>query len=257
MSSPQPSLEFDYRAGRLIAAPFDGQQSSGAASLVNRNEDTATVLAWRNARDTYRRSLPDKDFKRIIIPATPDDVLKEIETWQSRQLKSRYCKVADGVEAGIARLQKFDRALDLMAQGAPSPGCLVWGSIVFVLKVSASLFVIDERLLGVLTYLHLMQIVQNAAEEYNKLCKVLTRMTECLPRVELYTDTFLDSNMVQQGVSAFYNAVLRFWTRACKFYRRHRLWNFIRVVWNDYEAEFKQLELDMVRSLERVEGRSH
>lgn len=81
-------------------------------------------------------------------------------------------------------------------------------------------------------------------------------MTECLPRVELYTDTFLDSSKVQECVGAFYSSVLRFWTRACKFYRRHRLWNSIRVVWNNYDAEFRQLELEMVRCRELVEGQA-
>lgn len=114
------------------------------------------MLAWRNARDAYRKSLPDKDFERIMIPAGPDDVLREIETWQSRQGKSKYCRVADSIQAGISRLQKFDRAVDLMAQGTPAPGCLLWGSIVFVLTVSVPSFVVDERLLGVLTYLRLM-----------------------------------------------------------------------------------------------------
>lgn len=82
-------------------------------------------------------------------------------------------------------------------------------------------------------------------------------MTECLPRVELYTETFLHSSLVQDCVSAFYSSVLRFWARACKFYRRHRLWNFVRVVWNDYDAEFKELEVDMVRCRDCIEGLSH
>ena len=79
-------------------------------------------------------------------------------------------------------------------------------------------------------------------------------MIECLPRVETYSEAFLESSMVQDGVSAFYSSVLRFWTRACKFYRRRRLWNFVRVIWNDYDAEFKELEMDMVRCRDRVEG---
>ena len=102
-----------------------------------RPENTAAMLAWRNALDTYRKSLPEKDFKQILIPAGPDDVLKEIQKWQERQRKSKYCKVAGGVEAGISRLHNFNRAVDLIAQGSPQPGCLVWGSIVFVLTVSA------------------------------------------------------------------------------------------------------------------------
>ena len=83
-----------------------------------------------------------------MIPAGPEDLLGEIKKWQSRQAKSKYCKVADGVQAGISRLQKFNRAIDMIAQGSPAPGCLVWGSMIFVLKVSLLLFVIDGNRLG-------------------------------------------------------------------------------------------------------------
>ena len=99
-----------------------------------------------------------------------------------------------------------------------------------------------------------MQIVQNAAEEYTKLCKALYRMIECLPRVEIYTETFRDSKLVQDSVEVFYSSVLRFWTKACKFYRRGGLYKAVRVVWNDYDVEFRQLESDMVGCQNRIEG---
>ena len=74
-----------------------------------------------------------------MIPAGPEDVLEEIKKWQSIQKKSKYCRVANNVEAGFSRLQMFNRALDLIAQGTPAPGCLVWGSIIFALTVSVPL----------------------------------------------------------------------------------------------------------------------
>ena len=95
--------------------------------------------------------------------------------------------------------------------------------------------------------------MQDAAEEYDKLCKALSRMVDCLPQVELYTETFLDSDLVRACVNAYYFSTLRFWTRACKFYRRHRLLNFIRVIWNDFDAEFSELEIAMIDSRDRVQ----
>lgn len=77
-----------------------------------------------------------KIFARIMIPAGPEDVLETIRKWESRQGKSKYRRVSDGVQAGISRLQKFSHAISLVAQGSPAPGCLVWGSIIFVLTVS-------------------------------------------------------------------------------------------------------------------------
>ena len=96
--------------------------------------------------------------------------------------------------------------------------------------------------------------MQDAAEEYDKLCRALSRMVDCLPQIEIYTETFLDSEVVRASVSAFYTSTLRFWTRACKFYRRHRLLNFIRVLWNDFDAEFSELEINMIENRDRVES---
>lgn len=98
-----------------------------------------------------------------------------------------------------------------------------------------------------------MQIVQHAVEEYERLCQALTRMIECLPRVELYSKTFMDSSLVCGCVNAFYVSLLRFWSRACKFYRRGRLWNFIRNSWKDYDTEFRTLEVEMVTNGDRIE----
>lgn len=79
-------------------------------------------------------------------------------------------------------------------------------------------------------------------------------MIDCLPRVEIYTETFLESGLVQDCVNAFYISVIRFWARACKFYRRHRLWNFLRATWNDFDTEFSDLELDLLRNRDKVES---
>lgn len=158
----------------MSSTSSDGERSSCGASPANRNSKTAIMLAWRNARDTYRKSLPDKDFKQIMIPARPDDVLREIETWQSGQVKSRYCRVADSIHTGISRLQKFDRAVDLMAQGTPAPGCLLWGSIIFVLTVSLALSIIDKPLLAILIYFASCRLsimpLRNTASFARRLC---------------------------------------------------------------------------------------
>ena len=98
-----------------------------------------------------------------------------------------------------------------------------------------------------------MQIVQNAVEDYERLCKALTRMIECFPRVEMYSGTFMDSSLVCGCVNAFYVSVLRFWSRACKFYRRNRFWNFVRTGWKNYDIEFRVLETEMVMNGDQIE----
>ena len=116
--------------------PVDQPQSpiSLSTSPIPKAGDTATIIAFRNARDTYRKSLAEKDLKRIMIPTGPEDIINEIERWQERHSGSKF---AAGVRAGLVRLQRFSASIDMIAQGTPDPGCLLWGSIKFVLTVSS------------------------------------------------------------------------------------------------------------------------
>ena len=119
----------DIRASSPISRPSSPSPHAG---------ESATLIAWRNALNSYRKSLSDKDFKRITIPAGPEDVANEVEKWQCRQSASRYERVAAAVRAGLGRMQRFSASIDMLAQGSPSPGCLLWGSIKFVLTVGVS-----------------------------------------------------------------------------------------------------------------------
>ena len=74
-----------------------------------------------------------------MIPTGPKDVANEVEKWQCRQSASRYARVAAAVRAGLGRMERFSASIDMLAQGSPDPGCLLWGSIKFVLTVGISL----------------------------------------------------------------------------------------------------------------------
>lgn len=156
-------------------------------------------------------------------------MLNELEQWQAKRVGSKHSKVIDQVRDGLARMQSFNRALDPIAQGTPFPGCLVWGSVVFLLT-----------------------ILQHATEEYDKICKALTRMIERLSAVEIYTQAFSDSSLIQGCVVDFYCSLLRFWIKACKAYHRRHLWKFRRA-WSSFDAKFGELDNDMVRYQELVE----
>ena len=130
VSSASQAPSAGYQARSPISRPSSPSPQAG---------ESATTIAWRNALDSYRRSLSAKDFKRIMIPAGPEDVANQIEKWQSRQSASRYARVAAAVRAGLSRMQRFSASIDMLAQGSPSPGCLLWGSIKFVLTVGISL----------------------------------------------------------------------------------------------------------------------
>ena len=139
------SLSSSWRPAVSSASRLHSPVDSQAPSSISRPSspspeagESATTIAWRNALNSYRKSLSEKDFKRIMIPAGPQDVANEVEKWQCRQSASRYARVAAAVRAGVGRMQRFSASIDMLAQGSPSPGCLLWGSIKFVLTVGVS-----------------------------------------------------------------------------------------------------------------------
>lgn len=64
--------------------------------------------------------------------------------------------------------------------------------------------------------------------------------------------TFRDSALVSGCVVDFYASVIQFWTQACKFYRRRRLWRSFRKVWDNYDLEFGLLETRMSINANKV-----
>ena len=121
--SPSPSRHKSYPSDCVI-------------SPVNQESESATIIAWKNAEDTLRKSLPDKEFSDLITPSRPQDVVHEVEKWQLQQSGSKYAKTCAAVRNGMTRMEKFTGAIDMLAQGSPAPGCLLWGGIKVALTVS-------------------------------------------------------------------------------------------------------------------------
>lgn len=147
---------------------------SRSTTPVPKIGDTATIVAFRNARDTYRKSLSEKDMKRIMIPTGPEDVVNEIEKWHERHSDS---KVAAGVRGGLVRLQRFSASIDMLAQGTPSPGCLLWGSIKFVLTVNTMLILSSSRFLF-LVNIEIFEPMNSAAKRLPNLWHLSTRFID-------------------------------------------------------------------------------
>ena len=131
----RPAVSLGDRSRSPISRPSSPSLQAG---------ESATSIAWRNALHSYRKSLSEKDFKRITIPAGPEDVANEVDKWQCRQSASRYARVAAAIRAGVSRMQHFSASIDMLAQGSPAPSCLLWGSIKFVLTVGILLRLLPQ-----------------------------------------------------------------------------------------------------------------
>lgn len=97
--------------------------------------ESPVVTAWKSALASFRKSIPKKDFEQIQQSTSPEDVLHYIESVQLKEQANQDPKFVLAVKACAVRLQRFSGALDMLAQGAAGPGCLVWGSIKLALMV--------------------------------------------------------------------------------------------------------------------------
>jgi len=106
--------------------------------MASTNTASLTSITWQNALQTFKKTLPPKDVKAILVPTKPEDLIAHLKRWKQYQ-QGRSANALSAVESGLARIQRFNTCVDVLSQGLPDPATLLWGSIRFVLKV-CSLF---------------------------------------------------------------------------------------------------------------------
>lgn len=97
---------------------------------------TPILVAYDDALEKFRKSLPAKDLKQLQSPVRPEELVLQLERWESRAKTNR---AVSAVLNGVARIKRFNECVDQLAQGLPHPASLVWGSIKFVLTVGSLL----------------------------------------------------------------------------------------------------------------------
>ncbi|KAF8537821.1 hypothetical protein BDD12DRAFT_911208 [Trichophaea hybrida] len=157
-----------------------------------------------------------------------------ISVFQKRQNEDRTTKFVERLDQQFSRIERLGNAMNVLVSYNPSPAALQWGSVLIVLK-----------------------LVHDLADEYERLLSTLVDIVQHLPHIEQYGQTFSESDLVQQSLSAAYASILLFWVKAMKFYRRRRLWNIFRTVWTNYDLEFKSLESTLLKNRETVENAAH
>lgn len=96
--------------------------------------ESPVIKSWKAAVASFRKSIPHKGFEQIQQSTSPQDVVDYIESVQKKE-RGKNSKTVLAIKACVHRLQRFGGVLDVLAQGASQPGCLVWGSIKFALTV--------------------------------------------------------------------------------------------------------------------------
>ncbi len=174
--------------------------------MSNVQPSQAIIDAWTKAIASYKRNLNLQQLQAVQTPTSPQDIVAHMETLEKDRASSRSGKVIDRVKSVADRLVRFSKVVDTMTT-SNAEASLIWGSLKLLLT-----------------------IVHQSAEVYEKICQSLIVVGESLPVVELIAETFVHSDLVNKYVVEYYCSILHFWRKALKYYRRRKIFIFLRDV---------------------------
>ena len=92
--------------------------------------------AYNRALKTYRKSLSVKEYAKITVPATLEDVIETTNTIQERHKTSKTRRLCDALKSTKDRLERFSTLLKGALQGVMG-GELLWASMNFVILIAS------------------------------------------------------------------------------------------------------------------------
>ena len=95
--------------------------------------------AWQDSILSHETPFTPEDLVEIKKTAKPDDLLGFIKTLHVPDDTGNISQIARRIGLLGSYLNTYEYALDMIKQGLPSPGSLLWGVIKGVLSVSAFL----------------------------------------------------------------------------------------------------------------------
>lgn len=182
--------------------------------------------AYNRALRTFKESLSAKEYAKVTVPKTLEDVVQTTSAIQERHKSSKTRRLCDALSSTKNRLEHFNTLLG-SALKVVSGGEFLWASVNFVFDVAS-----------------------DSAEAFAKLLQVLVTTSEKMPQFKILADTFGHSALVLASVESLYVAIIRFWVSAAKFYRKKKLWRL--PLWNDYEMHFKDLVEELGNQEQRL-----
>lgn len=183
---------------------------------------------WARTLASYKKDLSRKDLLVVEAITSPADVANHIEDLEAKTHAGKSGAFTDRFHAITDRLIQFSNVIGAITS-SNTEASLIWGSLKLLLT-----------------------IVHQSSEEYEKICKSILAVSDSFPAVGLVTETFSHSDLVCGHVVDFYTSVLKFWSKALKFYKRRRIFNILRA-WHDFDSEFGDLDHDMKRYGENIE----
>ena len=182
----------------------------------------AINTVWNRTLASYKNELSPKEYVIVEAITSPTDIADHIKGLDAKRHSGKRGAFADKVDAITSRLTQFSSVIDILTS-SNTDASLIWGSLKLLLT-----------------------IVHRSGQEYDKICQSIEAVSNSFPTIELVAITFEHSELVGRHVAIFYECVLKFWSKALKFYKRRRVFNILRA-WHDFDSEFGDLERDMKR----------
>ncbi|KAL8789675.1 MAG: hypothetical protein Q9195_006728 [Heterodermia aff. obscurata] len=179
---------------------------------------------WQRAIRSHEQRFTSKDLVEIKKTTKPDDLLGFITTFDVANDESNISRIARRIGMLGVYFSNYEHSLNMIAQGLPSPGCLVWGSIKFTLT-----------------------FIRNYTKMFEKLLEALESMGIYLRNSGFSMDVviFQDSPEYRDALKEFFDAFIAFWSKALKFSKKKRLRTLFRSLWANYNSEFGALRVRM------------
>ena len=103
--------------------------------------DVEVHTAWHSAIKQHEANFSPSDLTEIKKTKGPNDLLGFIQGLEVEKDRYKLSTLLRTIGALAPHFKAYQRALDVIAQGLPGSGCLIWGCIRTVLTVSTLLYI--------------------------------------------------------------------------------------------------------------------
>ncbi|KAG6855360.1 hypothetical protein H0H87_004372 [Tephrocybe sp. NHM501043] len=158
--------------------------------------------AYGRAREAYTQSLTAEECRRINTATTRSDLVQMAQKIEKELGDMRSSKLRTFGEKAMI----MERLIEGACKTSPAFGELIWGSVSFIFERKA------------LT--EVSQMITNNAAIFDEVLEFFETMTKEIELLALEEETFSTSPLVLSVLEALYCAILEFWVKAVKYYRR-------------------------------------
>ena len=95
---------------------------------------------WKSAVKECEAKFSPEDLDEVRKSKGPDDILDFIKDVEAKESNSKLSRLMGQIRQFGRSFKAYEHGLDLIAQGTPFPGCIIWGSIRVVLAVRGTPF---------------------------------------------------------------------------------------------------------------------